>query len=105
MGKMQKIAKSGKMQKWDFTVFVAESENTVFSVFGKNGIFKKKGVFFEKGILGVFWEGVKNRGICGGGQKRPILGYFPKTLKISILGYFGVFCQIRGFGGYIGEMP
>lgn len=94
-----------KCKKWDFTVFGAESENTVFSVFGKNGIFKKKGYFSKRAFWGYFGGGSKI-GVSGRGVKKGLfLGYFPKTLKISILGYFGVFCRIRGFWGYIGEMP
>lgn len=57
---MQKMAKSGKMQKRDFTVFVAESENTVFFRFLGKMVFSRKRGIFRKGH---FW------GILGGGQK------------------------------------
>lgn len=71
------MSKSGKMQKMGFHRFCGGERKYRFFGFWEKWHFQEKGVFFEKGILGVFWEGVKNRGIWGGGQKRPIFGVFP----------------------------
>lgn len=108
MQKNDKKWKNDKNAKNGFLGFRRRRAKIVNSrFFGKSvfWVFQEKGCFFEKGILGVlgggskigvFWEGVKNR---------PNSGFFQKCLKISILGVLGVFCRIRGFRGYIGEMP
>jgi len=104
-GKNAKNVKKWKNAKMGFYRFCSGERKYRFFGFWEKWYFQEKGVFFEKGIFGYFGRGSKI-GVSGEGVKKGLfLGYFPKTLKISILGYFGVFCRIRGFWGYIGEMP
>ena len=77
-------------------------QKTPFSI---KVVFSKKTDFFRKPHFGGILGGGQN-----GGQKSLFLGgskkaYFRKTLKNSILGYFGVWGKNGVFGGISGETP